>query len=93
MKLKPGTLVRLTDSALKWHKENSDQTWGYPDYLKTKQDILSHFMLKYSFDRELDVDGIVIEKSDGSFNTYLLWVGNELGEEIAYFDPEDFEVL
>ncbi len=96
-----GTEVRLKKRLVKWKSDHADEMHGYPELLRDNdfgplvQQLTSHFMDKYSYDRRLNMDGIIV-----GYNTYtkddfayIVWVINELGDDIEYIAPEDMEIL
>ena len=107
--LKEGTAVKLTKSYLKWYSENADSLYGYPDLIKPRSEeiikwignesvqdqLTSYFMKRYSFDRNLDVYGVIIMNNNAKDQdfAYLIWMGNELGEETCYVSPENLKVV
>jgi hypothetical protein len=65
-------------------------------YDESVQDQLSdYFMKRYSFERNLDVDGVIIGNNgySGDEFAYLVWMGNELGEAVSYVSPQNLTVL
>ena len=104
-KLRIGTGVKLKKRYVKWMAENADDMYAYPrlmipgkctmlGYTVSLEDQLTeYFMNRYSYERGLDIHGIIIGDNSFSGNEfcYLVWSGNELGEETCYIDPKDIE--
>lgn len=98
--LKPGTTVRLTKEYQAWSAKHSDETYLFPDYFirkpeYAKEEINSYLMNRYSLERDLPVDGVIVGDNgySGDDFAYLVWLVNEIGEDLSYMDPEDLETL
>lgn len=65
---------------------------GAPDMA---EQLTQYFMDKYSYSRGLDIEGVIIGQTpiSAADNTYLVWVGNELGEDITFIRSDEFEVV
>lgn len=59
------------------------------------EQLSEYFMNRYSYNRGLSIDGVII--GDNGYNdqdfAYLVWTVNELGEDLCYVEPENLEVL
>ena len=60
-----------------------------------KEKILNYFMCKYSHTRNIDIDGVIVGDNGGYGKDlcYVVWSGNELGDEISFVGPEEIEEL
>lgn len=115
-KLKVGTVVGLTDKYVKWLAETADEIHAYPHGIKNRDDndflvkyglnesvqeqLSSHFMNRYSHERDLKIDGIIIGDNGWAGNklgeqdfAYAVWLVNELGEDVCYVEPRNLEKL
>lgn len=99
-RLKIGTKVRLTKDCLEWLQKNADEIYGYPRLIRPdkensiEEQLSEYFMNKYSLERELSIDGVIVgDNGDKHDFAYLVWTANELGQDLAYYGPEDLELL
>jgi len=66
---------------------------GDPDTVS--EQLTQYFMAKYSFPRNLNIDGLIVWDNgyeDEDF-AYLVWTINELGEDLEYIAPRNLELL
>lgn len=90
--LKIGTGVQFTDEYVQWCSENAELIHGYYSHMKDQDDILSYSVDYLSHLKGLQIFGVVIgyndEHIDDELFGYLVWYGNELGEDTTYISPE-----
>lgn len=100
-KLQIGASVKISSRYLDWSARHSDAMYNYPIGIKAEGNesvselLAQHFMWKYSRDRNLDICGVVVGDNgyDKKLFAYLVWCGNELGEDICYIAPEYLEIV
>ena len=63
---------------------------GYPS---VADQLGEYFLNRYSHDRGLDMDGVIVGYNEemGEDFCYLVWIVNPLGEDLTYIDPENLE--
>lgn len=108
--LKIGAVVRLKNEPTKWFADHADKVFGYPQNFPTKcspkffkdiggvppieEELSEYFICRYSYERGLPMDGIVVGYSDQEVpDYYLVWFANELGQDLTYIDPKDLITL
>lgn len=100
-----GTYVKIKPSVVKWYSDNADEIYGYPEMIQgneftsvctghhwkytAAEQAGRYFVDKYSYIRNLDMHGIIIDHSEDT-ECYLICYGNELGLNYAWFEETDF---
>lgn len=68
--------------------------------LTVKDQLESYFLHRYSYGRNMPMDAVIV--GDNSFTgtkfgesdfAYLVWIVNELGEDISYIEPKNLKKL